>query len=141
MLHKRPPKSHRGYMKSVISHLIIMKHIDEKQATRLLLKHYRVIYRSWSHELNTEHFAEKVFWLEEILQEALASSSSDDEKGYIRWTRSDLKLLTVYMDKKLYRKAKSFALLHNKELATVIEMALENFFEQNERKNDSRSET
>lgn len=123
-MRKRPPKYHRGYMKSVISHLMTMKHVDEETATRLLLKHYRAIYRSWSLELNTEHFAEKVLWLEEIIEKALASPGEG-----ISWTRSNLKPLAVNIDKKLYRKAKSFALLHNKELADVIEMALIDFFE------------
>lgn len=73
----RPPKFRRRYMNAIISHLMDLKQLERDAASRLLLKHYRTLYRQWGHELNIEEFAEKVLCLEEIVQRHLTKKVED----------------------------------------------------------------
>lgn len=74
---KRPPKFRRRYMNAIISHLMDLKQLERDTASRLLLKHYRTLYRQWGHELNVEEFAEKVIYLEGIVQRHLTEKGVD----------------------------------------------------------------
>ncbi|MEC0373323.1 hypothetical protein [Paenibacillus chibensis] len=119
-------RSYKPYMQGIVVDLMRLKNIDEATATRLMAKYYRRIFRHWGAEPNTEDFAEKIIDLDKIIQAAINKSPSNE--GALTWKHREYKTVTLNINRHLYRKAKSFAYLHDQKVDDVIELALQHFF-------------